>query len=203
MTTLSKSAFLAKYTDSSGGQFPDNTSQAITAENLRNQAQDIADSLVFSDTSIQNTNIEDVGSATKVASTFILGAQKKQVKVTSAQLLNGNSVPIEIIPGPDPGQDCAIVPLMIVVMLDYNSAAYATNTTFRFEIDGIAVTATNTTILPSTTNKWVMMPIIGYDNSSFPSTKRLVLEVQSGNPTAGNSELLVTVIYTMIADEEL
>lgn len=199
MTALSKAAFLSKWQT----RFADNTSRAIDEQDLREFTEDIKDSSLFTSDSIQNTNVEDVGSASLVASTFILGAQKKQVVLTSAQILNGNSVPIVIVPDPDPGQNVCIVPLMFVVIMRYNSAAYATNTTFRFELNGVAVTATNTTVLSATTNKYVVMPVIAYDNSSIPSTDELTFEVQSGNPTAGNSDILVTVIYTMVADEEL
>lgn len=201
MATLNKTAFDTTYGDAAG-TFADNTTRLITEGNLRQFADDIADSLLFTDT-LQTTNVEDVGLDTKVASTFILGAQKKQVVLTSAQILNGNSVPIVIVPDPDPGQNCVIVPLMFVVIMRYNSAAYATNTTFRFELNGVAVTATNTTVLSATTNKYVVMPVIAYDNSAIPSNDALTFEVQSGNPTAGNSEILVTVVYTMVADEEL
>ena len=201
MSTLSKTTFETTYVDTAG-TFADNTTRLITEGDLRQFADDVADSLLFTDT-LQNTNVEDVGSATKVPSTFILGAQKKQVLITSAQVLTGNSVPIELIAGPDPGQDCVIIPLMFIVIMRYGSAAYATNTSFRFELNGVAVTASNTTVLPATTNKFVMMPVIGYDNSSIPSTSALTFEVQTGNPTAGNSDILVTVIYSVIADEEI
>lgn len=48
MATLSLAAFLAKWTDNITGRFADNTSQAIGADDLREFADDIADSFTLS-----------------------------------------------------------------------------------------------------------------------------------------------------------
>jgi hypothetical protein len=87
------------------------------------------------------------------------------------------------------------VPIAFFVVLDYGSAAYATNTTFRFEINGVAVTATNTTLLPGTADRYAMMYAIDLDVTTNLVNQALVLEVQTGNPTAGNSPLYVSCVY--------
>ena len=198
MTVLSKAAFLAKYTDAVAGQFPTNTSQAIGSDNLREFADDIADSFSNTlDTPIENTPPDNEGSDTSVPSMYLTGAWKKTVTISSAALLTGNSVPIEIVADPDRG---AIIPLKFYIHFDYNSTQYATNTTFRFEINGVAVSSTNSTILPSSTDHYTIMTPVDYDNTGNMFRKGLFLEVQSGNPTAGNSIMYVTVIYT-IAEE--
>lgn len=48
MATLSKTAFEAKYTDNTTGIFADNTTQAIGADDMREFADDIADSFAVS-----------------------------------------------------------------------------------------------------------------------------------------------------------
>ena len=175
MTTLSKSAFIAKYTDASTGEFPDNTSQLITATNLRNQAQDIADSFVSKDT--------DISSAPLTV----------QVGIDSPEVLTANGTPVVIVAAP--GAARVIVPIMFYVFLDYGGSAFATNTTFRFEINGVAFTATNTTILPGTADRHTTIIPIAVDTTTNLSNQPLVFEVQTGNPTAGNSPIFVKCVY--------
>lgn len=48
MSTLTKTAFEAAYTDNTTGTFADNTTQAISAGDMRQFADDISDSFTFS-----------------------------------------------------------------------------------------------------------------------------------------------------------
>ncbi len=178
MTQLSSSAFIAKYGDDTTGEFPTNTSQVIGSENLRNQAQDIADSVYFKQG--DNSFTEAI-----------------QVQLPSIVVLNANSAPVEIVPAPGSGN--IIMPVMFEVYLDYNSAAYAGNTTFRFEINGVAVSSTNTTTLPGTADRYTLMLPTAFDTTTNLQNQPLVFEVQTGNPTTGNSPIYVKCVYKIFS----
>lgn len=115
------------------------------------------------------------------------------VTISSASVLTSNASPVTIVAAPGTGY--VIIPVKFFVFLDYNSAAYATNTTFRFEINGVAVSATNTSILPGTADRYTTLEPTDYDTTTDLKNQALVLETQSGNPTAGNSPLRVVCIY--------
>lgn len=117
------------------------------------------------------------------------------VTLTSAQILTGNATPIDVVEAPGAGY--IIIPVKFFVYLDYNSVAYATNTTFRFEINGVAVSATNTTILPGTADRYTTLEPTDYDTTTDLRNQAIKFEVQSGNPTAGNSTIRVVTLYTI------
>lgn len=171
MSQITKTTFETLY-GTSGTIFPDNTSGDIGADDLRAFGQHISDSIPF---------LSNAGSIVR------------EVDINSTQLLSGFSSPIEIVPAS--GSLLVNVPIAFFVYMEYNSAAYATNTSFRFEIDGVAVTGTNTGILPATTNRFAILNCIDIDTATDLSNKAIVLKVQSGNPTAGNSAITVTCIY--------
>lgn len=115
--------------------------------------------------------------------------------ILTAAVLTGNSIPVAVTETPNASS--VIVPVMFLIYLDYNSAAYATNTDFRFEINGVAVTASNTTILLGTADRYTVMVPIGYDTTTSMLGQPIKFEVQTGNPTAGNSPLRIDAIYTI------
>lgn len=112
---------------------------------------------------------------------------------TSTQVKSSNTTPLNVTPVPDAGY--VIIPVMYFIHLDYNSVAFATNTTFRFEINGVPVSATNTSILPGTANRYTTMIPIEYDTTTNLQGHPVKFEAQTGDPTAGNSTLVVTCIY--------
>lgn len=195
MSVLSKAVFETTWADAAGN-FADNTSRDITAGDMQQFADDIADSLFFS-ANVLTTPPDNEGTDITVPSVKLSGAWKKTVTITSLQLLSGNSSPIEIVADPDRG---AIVPIKFFIHFDYGSIQYATNTTFRFEINGVAVSGINSTILSSSTDHYTIMSPVDYDNTGNMYRDGIFLKVQTGNPTAGNSLMYVTVIYT-IAEE--
>lgn len=117
------------------------------------------------------------------------------VTIATGAVLTGNGTPIDVSDTPAAGS--IIVPIMWLVFLDYNSVAYATNTTFRFEINGVAVSGTNTTILPGVADRYTTILPIAYDTTTDLRANPIKFEVQTGNPTAGNSPIRVVSIYTI------
>jgi len=152
--------------------FADNTTGDISASDLRTFGQDISDSLPFLSTA---------------------GTVITETDISSSQVLTGFSSPITVVNAP--GALLALVPIAFFVHLDYTTSAYATNTTFRFEINGVAVSNTNTGMLPATTDRYAIMHGIDVDVSTNIVNQPIVLKVQGGNPTAGASALTVTTIY--------
>lgn len=117
------------------------------------------------------------------------------VTIATGSVLTGNSVPVNVSETPPAGY--IAVPIMWLVYLDYNSVAYATNTTFRFEINGVAVSGTNTTILPGVADRYTTILPIAYDTTTDLRAQPIKFEVQTGDPTAGNSPIRIVTIYTL------
>lgn len=117
------------------------------------------------------------------------------VTITSAQLLASNATPVTIVAAPGAGY--IIIPVKYFLFLDYGGVAYATNTTFRFEMNTVAVSATNTTILPGVADRYTTMEPVDYDTTTDLKNSALVFEAQSGNPTAGTGTIRVVCLYTV------
>jgi len=117
------------------------------------------------------------------------------VTIPAAQVLTANATPVNVTEVPPSGW--IVVPIAFLVYLDYNSAAYATNTTFRFEINTVPVTATVTTVLPGTADRYTTVIPIAYDTTSDLKAQPVKFEVQTGNPTAGNSPIRIDCIYSL------
>lgn len=120
-------------------------------------------------------------------------AMKADITLSSSQVLNANTTPPDIIAAPGAGK--IIVPISFTISIDFNTAAYATNTNFRFEINGEDVSGTISGVLNTTVdrvaNKFPVDMNITTDLINYP----LKFKVLTGNPTGGNSQVRVTVIY--------
>jgi hypothetical protein len=195
MAQLSKTAFETLY-GTTGTTFPDNTIGSIGADDVRAFGNDIADSFLNKTDDLEANPISNTGSQTDVLSTFATGAFIKKTEIVTADVLTANASPVNCVAAPDAGY--MILPIAYHVGLDYNTVPYATNTTYRFEINGVAVSATNTTTLPGTADRFTIMQAIDVDTTTDLRAQPLVFKVQSGNPTAGNSPITVTVIYRVV-----
>lgn len=192
MAVLDKTTFDTTYADSAG-TFADNTTRLISEGDLRQFADDISDSLVFGQA--QTSQTTDLGSYDILTTTVFSPVHRTIITILTADVLSANASPVEVVPAPD--ADHILTPIMFFVYLDYNSAAYGTNTTFRFEMGGVPVSSTNTTILPGTADRMVTMIPIAVDTTTDLSATPIVFEVQGGNPTTGNSPIYVTCIYSI------
>jgi hypothetical protein len=119
------------------------------------------------------------------------------VTLTAAQILTGNATPVDVVAAPGAGY--IIIPVKFFLFLDYGSAAYATNTDFRFEINGVAVSATNTTMLPGVADRYTTMATVDYDTTTDLRNQAIKFEVQTGNPTNGGTggTIRVVTLYTV------
>jgi hypothetical protein len=122
---------------------------------------------------------------------------KRKVRVTSAEILTAFTTPVELVPQPTSGK--LILPFKIARENQYGTNGYLTNTTSRFYIqdtgDDLAHGLIND--LSFTANS--------VDYFSFTAAlqclrteKPLLFSVDSGNPTAGDSDIFLHVYYTIM-----
>lgn len=163
--------------------FADNTTGLITPLKVRNFLTNLIDSNV--------NNTDDVG----IFST--------EVSIVSADVLTAYATPVELVPAPGAGK--IIVPLMIMTYIDYNSAAYATNTTMRFGWDGASagtavLYGTQAGIINQTTDMiaWFLPTSTSVASITSAMNKNFCFSVSTGNPTAGNSTIVVYTVYAQI-----
>lgn len=121
-----------------------------------------------------------------------------KVVIPTAQVLTLNSVPVQIVAAPGSGYAIEVVSGMVSIA--YSTVTYATNTTIgiisagaddsQYELDFLAATITKKNVLSpnlSSNNKTQML-----ENTALNVT------VQTGNPTAGDSEITVYLNYRII-----
>lgn len=163
--------------------FADNTTGDITPLITRNFLTNLIDSFV--------NNTDDTG----LFSTH--------VEVGTADVLTLNATPFELVPAPGAGK--LILPIAILTTMDYNSVAYATNTTLRFGWDGASagtavLYGTQASIINQTTDMiaWFLPTSGSVASLTTAVDKNFCVSVSTGNPTAGNSDLDLYVVYALI-----
>lgn len=125
------------------------------------------------------------------------GGTPESIKVTisSAEILDLNTTPKELIPAPGAGK--VIQVLSILSNYTYGTVTYATATDLEY-LYGAATTSTYTdaTSLASTVN------LLAYPTAEPPgevySNSNLNLHVQSANPTAGDGTLDIYITYKIV-----
>lgn len=178
MTQLSKAAFLTKF----NALFADNTTRDISEADLRTLAEDLKDSVPFNlDASL---------------------AQLVTVKVTisSAEILALNATPKTLVAAQ--GASTIIDLVSCQMFLDYNSIAYATNTSLwlSYNASGGDLHTTAVSIASTTADYYVKFDLNAQTayNSAVRVNTPLVAYVSGGNPTAGNSVIYMYLTYRVI-----
>ena len=141
------------------------------------------------------------GSAWASMSSGLGSTQSVSVAIGGAQILAGNTTPVQLIASA--GAGLAIIPISVVVKYTYITAAYATNTIQSIYFDTLDIGANNLidfgSILTETANKSAIRIVqSAIDENSVIANKALMWAIQNGNPTAGSGRLNITVIYTTI-----
>lgn len=122
----------------------------------------------------------------------------KTVTLTTAQVLALNTTPITLIAAPGASKYIRVVD--IVASIDYESAAYATNTTLEFRYtngSGTKVTADIANLLDTTADKaisvwWLEAELVLTANAPVVAT------VATGDPVTWDSDVEVTVYYKLV-----
>jgi hypothetical protein len=127
---------------------------------------------------------------------FCIGGSAS-LTLTSAQVLALNTTPLTIVPAVS---GYAIEAVSVVVSIDYNSSAYATNTNLMIITD----TADNPqykndALLQQTVDSVYKFPEVSAGTGTqLIANKALTVTVITGNPTAGDSPIKVFVNYRLI-----
>jgi hypothetical protein len=141
------------------------------------------------------------GSAWASMSSGLGSTQSVSVAIGSAQILAGNTTPVQLVAAP--GAGLAIIPISVVAKYTYITAAYATNTEQVIFLDTLDIEdnqlASFSNMLSQTSNKSAICSAISNDQqNSIIANKSLMWAIATGNPTAGSGRLDITVIYTTI-----
>lgn len=137
--------------------------------------------------------------ASKLALNDSIVVKTKEVTLTSAQVLALNTTPITLVPAQWAWKYINV--LSIVGTVDYNSVAYATNTTLEFRYtdgSGTKVTADVTTLLTATADtaigvKWIEAA------TALTANAPVIVRVATGNPATGDSPIKFKVIYEVVS----
>lgn len=138
------------------------------------------------------------GNLADLRANFLCDIRCGSVTIPTAQVLTLNTVPVEIVAAPGAGY--AIEVISGVSSIVYNSVTYATNTTIglisagaddsQYELDFLAATITK---------KNVLSPNLSSNNrTQMLENTALNVTVQTGDPTAGDSDITVYVTYRLI-----
>lgn len=122
----------------------------------------------------------------------------KQTTIQSADVLTLNATPVELVA--DPGDGYAISVHKVIATVDYWSSAYATNTTLEIRYtngSGTKVTADITWLLDATWDKAVSVGGIEAE-LELTASENVVAVVATGDPTGGDSDIKLTVIYSVV-----
>jgi hypothetical protein len=112
-----------------------------------------------------------------------------KVTVTSAEILDAYDTPIELIPAPPSG--FYIDPISIVYRFDYDSTPYATNTS------GIIVLSDEGNVADIDLTR-ANSDVLKTSGSDFVTDGAMLFTVETGNPTAGDSDLIIFITYQVI-----
>lgn len=124
------------------------------------------------------------------------------VSVSSAQILNSNSSPVQLIASPGAGKFISI--LSCDVYYDYNSVAYATNinTGLRYGSGTAIVASTQASAIINQTSdrfqKWLQENTLNVGSTSIYENQGIFFTTFAGNPTAGNGTLKFYITYVII-----
>ena len=141
------------------------------------------------------------GSSWANMSSGLGSTQSVSVAISSAQILAGNTTPVQLIAAA--GAGLAIIPISAVVKYTYITAAYATNTSQVIYLDTLngsdnALILIQTMLSQAANKSAVRSANSPVDENSIIANKALMWAIETGNPTAGSGTLSITVIYTTI-----
>ena len=143
------------------------------------------------------TFTDSVGYTFSVTDVGILRTTK--LFIPSASVLTLNTNPITIVPAPGIGK--AIEVISFAMKMTFNSVAYATNTRLELITDTSPTHQSqfSSTVLASSSSIFRTTSIFyGGSSGNLEENKDLMVSVQTGNPTAGDSDITVYVSYRII-----
>lgn len=120
--------------------------------------------------------------------------QTVKVSLSSAQILNSFTTPVELIAAPGAGK--VINPLSVLVSATYNTTQYATNTSGRIILNDKVIADLDLTFAAS--GQYVTSVVIESDIVYDIINQPITFDTQTGNPTAGDGTIDIHITYTVI-----
>lgn len=126
--------------------------------------------------------------------------QSTSLSIASADVLQLNSTPLTIVAAQGAGTVIEVVSAFVGI--DFNTAAYASSTTLYISCDGatdpqyVGGTVLNATL--TSNRKLVDQNASAATDTQLIENTDLVVSVPTGNPTAGDSDITVRVLYRVI-----
>lgn len=170
---------------------------SITRTALRVEAQIVA-----------NETTAGANTASRVGGVFTdivdSGVFTDKVSLSSAQILALNATPQGLVAAPGAGK--VIQPLFYLINYTYGTITYATNTNMRFYYQGIPTLGVVSNSMLTRTASY-MMRQTSASTTAFafdlagnnPTNKALVVDVETGNPTAGDGIVDIYITYAIIS----
>ena len=119
------------------------------------------------------------------------------VTIPTASVLDLHDTPFELIPAVA-GKKIKV--LSANILIDYNSAAYTTNTDVELIIAGadVAQFTCSTVLAASKSLDSLMIPKDGEDDISLVENAGLFAVEPTANPATGNSDIQISILYQLI-----
>jgi hypothetical protein len=122
------------------------------------------------------------------------GLLRVKVTVTSAEILDAYDTPVELIPAPPAG--FYIDPISVMWYLDYQTTPYDTNTKWSLYFESRNILTANNLFRYLTTKDKKYKEQISQSYQVAPTA--LTFFVEDGNPTAGDSDLIIFITYQLV-----
>lgn len=119
-----------------------------------------------------------------------------RLDITSAQVLALNSTPLQIVAAPGAGY--AIEVISATLKVDFNTTPYATNVIIGVFCDGADVSQYRASTLDASITQISLLndvDVPGSGQTQIIENTGLYVKVEAGDPTAGDSDISVTVTY--------
>jgi hypothetical protein len=120
--------------------------------------------------------------------------------IPTASILTLNSIPLQIVSAPGAGKYISILSAS-ACMETYAGTPYATNTILMLICDTATLRVASSSILVSIVVNNLPFALVtggGATDTQMPANKALNVSVLTGDPTAGNSNIKVKVLYNII-----
>lgn len=117
-----------------------------------------------------------------------------KVSISSAEILDLFTTPKTVYAAPGAGE--MLFPVSVLWVLNYGTAAYATNINLRVRMGGTMMQ--NSAVLGQTGDSYSLQPLAGGSFALDLSNTAITIDVQTGNPTAGDGTVDVYILYTTI-----
>lgn len=122
--------------------------------------------------------------------------KRTDTDISAAQILAGFATPVTVVPAQ--GANKVIIPIAFIIRMDFVTAAYATNTTFNFQINGVSVSGTITDVLTAVADQVRILLTPSLTTTTNLVNLPMTWQVLVGAPTAGGGDMKISVLYTVV-----